>query len=116
MGMDKITSCYARGLKAGHFGEVKLTNFHGRHDHVKRLFSAGTKRQAHGLNIAEHVNQALVEAEVAYVLSNSPVFHQESAVASHAGDDFFVGIDLADVPETRHQDAAIGGSDHLGES
>ena len=41
------------------------------------------------------------------------VFDQEAAVARHAGENFFVGIDFADVPEAREQDAAIGGGDHL---
>jgi len=48
-------------LELSHFGEIKVTNFHCRHDHVKRLFSAGTKRHTHGFNIREHMNQAFVE-------------------------------------------------------
>ena len=41
------------------------------------------------------------------------IFDQKAAVAGHAGQDFFVGIDFADIPQARDQDAAIGGGDHF---
>jgi hypothetical protein len=63
-------------LEFGHFREIKVTDFHGRHDHVKRLFAAGTKGRAHGLDIREHVDEALVETEVPHSLPNLPVFYQ----------------------------------------
>src|SRR6516162_8997043 len=40
-------------------------------------------------------------------------FHEEQAIPSHAGHDLFVGVDLADVPETGDQEPAFGGGDHL---
>ena len=46
-------------------------------------------------------------------VDDASVFDQEAAVARHAGENFFVGIDFADVPEAREQDAAIGGGDHF---
>ena len=42
-----------------------------------------------------------------------PFSTRNAAVAGHAGENFFVGIDFADVPEARDQDAALGGGDHF---
>src|ERR1022692_851539 len=103
-------------LELGYFREVKITDLHGWHDHVKRLLAAGTKRYAHGLDAREHVDEALAETEVAHTLPHAAVFHQESAVTGHAREHFFVGIDFADVPQPRDQHAAFGGGDHLRQS
>ena len=62
------------------------------------------------------MDQTLVEAEIAQAVLNFPVFHQEGAVAGHAGDDLLVGINFADVPQPRDQHAALGRGDHLIES
>ena len=35
-------------------------------------------------------------------------FDEEGAISSHAGEDLLVGVHLADVPQAREQNAAIG--------
>src|SRR6476646_4849997 len=99
--------------KLGYFSEVKTANFHGRDHHIERLFSAGAHRSAHGLNVVEHFNQALVKAEIQQPVLHFSIFHQEGAVTRHAGKDFFVGINFADVPQPRDQNAALGSGNHL---
>src|SRR5262249_34930335 len=100
-------------LKARDFGEVKAANLHRRDHHIEGLFAAGADGGAHGLNVVQRVDQALVEAEIADAVFDSPVFHQERAVARHAGENFLVRINLADVPQPRDEDAVIGGGHHL---
>src|ERR1700722_2118682 len=106
--------CY--GLEFGYFSEIEITNLHGGHHHVKRLFSAGTPRNAHGFDIRKHLDETLVETKIADSLLNFSILHQEGSVASHAGDNLLVGIDFADVPQSCNQHAAFGGSDHLFQS
>ena len=42
-----------------------------------------------------------------------PSSTKKRSVARHAGEHFFVGIDFADVPEARDQDAALGRAHHF---
>ena len=54
------------------------------------------------------MDQAFVEAEISYAVANLAVLHVESSVARHPRKNFFVGINLADVPESRDQHAVFG--------
>jgi len=91
-----------------HFCEVKVSNLHGRHDHVEGFLAAGAHEFAHSFHVRQHVNQAFVEAEVAYARLDFSILDQKSAVARHAGENLLVGIDLADVPQSRHQHTPVG--------
>src|SRR2546422_5957427 len=64
-------------------------------------------------SLAEHLDDALVEAEIPDAVADLAVLDPERAVARHAGEDFLVGIDLADVPQPRDQETPLGRADHL---
>src|SRR5215813_7412863 len=104
---------FGAALELGHLSEIKSLNFHRRHHHIEGFFSAGADGVAHGFHVAEKLDQALVEAKVAYALLHLAVLHQECAVARHAGEDLLVRIDLADVPQPCDQNALLGSCDHL---
>ena len=55
----------------------------------------------------------MIEAKIADTTNYFAVFDQERSIAGHAGKDFLVRINFADVPEPRDQNSALGGSDHL---
>src|SRR5438309_1324296 len=92
---------------------MEAANFHGWNDHFKSFFAGGADGGTEQLNVLEHCDERLIEAEVAHGASNLPILNEKQAVAGHAGHDFFIGIDFADVPETRNEQAAFGGGDHL---
>src|ERR1700689_4800674 len=98
------------------FGEVEIANLHRRNHHVKRFLAGGANRFAHGFYIREHVYQTFVETKVTNSLLLFAVFHEERSVAGHAGYHLFERLDFADVPESRDQYAALGGSDHVREA
>jgi hypothetical protein len=52
-------------LKLGDFGEVKVADFHGWHDHLKSLFPGRAHGWAHHLDIAQHLQNRLIEPEIA---------------------------------------------------
>src|SRR6266849_3374924 len=95
------------------FGKVEPVHLHCRHHHVKGFLPAGADGRAHLLNIREHLNQALIKAEIPDSTCDFSVFHQKGAIASHPSQDFFVWIDFADVPESRDQNPALRRGDHL---
>ena len=64
-------------------------------------------------DVREHLDHALVEAEIADSAGDAAIFDQECAVARHSGEDFFVRIDFADIPQARNQHAALGRGDHF---
>src|SRR5271154_4963569 len=100
-------------LKLRDFGEIKFPHFHRWYHHIERLLAAGAHRSSHGFHMGEHMNQALVETEVAHALADFAVFYKERAVARHAGQNLFVRIDLADIPQPGDQNAALGRGNHL---
>src|SRR5215472_7424851 len=100
-------------LKLSHLGKIKTGNLHRRNHHIESFFAACANRFSHRFNVIQRVDQALVEAEIADSVLHFSVFHQECAITSHAGEDLLIRIDLADVPESRNQDAALGSRDHL---
>src|SRR5690242_13734196 len=63
--------------------------------------------------MGEQLNQILIEAEIFQAARDLAAFYEECAVARHAGHDLLVRIDLPDVPQARHENAAVDGSDHL---
>src|SRR5215470_18589465 len=94
-------------LELRHFREVEVSHLHRWDDHVERFFSAGADRFAHLLDIREHVNQALIKAKVSHSANHFAVFNKEGAVAGHAGEDLFVRVNFADVPEASDQNSAL---------
>ena len=57
------------------------------------------------LDVVEHFNERLVEAEVACGAGDPSIFNKEEAVAGHAGHDLFVRVHFADVPEAGHEES-----------
>src|SRR6266540_2757073 len=100
-------------LKTRHFGEVKVCDAHCGSDHVERLFAAGSHRFAQVQHLAQHLQHALVEAKVANSLPHAAVLHQKCSIPRHARQDLLVGIHFTDVPQPRHQQAALGCRNHL---
>ena len=52
--------------------EIKIPDLHRRDDHVERFFAAGAHRRAHRFYIRQHVDQTLVEAEIAHSACTRP--------------------------------------------
>src|SRR5215467_366063 len=100
-------------LKLGYLSKVEAAHLHRRDHHIESFFAARANGFSHGFNMIQRVDQALVEAEIADSLLHFPVFHQERAIAGHAGEDLLIGIDLTDVPQPRDQDALLRSRDHL---
>src|SRR5579885_2362879 len=86
-------------LKLRNFGEVEVSHLHCRRYDVERFFTRGANGDAHGLDIREDVNQALVETEISDPAANPSIFDQKSTVAGHPGQHFFKRLNFADVPE-----------------
>src|SRR5712692_2912007 len=86
-------------LELRYFGEVELSHLHGWDYHIKRFLAARAHWSSHLLHVRKHVNQALVEAEIAHAVANLAVFYVKGTVASHSREDFFVGINFTDVPQ-----------------
>src|SRR5438105_4875469 len=55
----------------------------------------------------------MVEAEIAYGTGDFAFFDEVQAVAGHAGHDFFIRIDFADVPNAGNKQAAIRAGNHF---
>ena len=88
-----------------------------------RTFMAGTTiskdsspaartARAHLTDVGQHLQNILIEAEIANAGGDFAILDEEAAVAGHAGKNFFVGIDFANVPKAGEQNAAIGSGDH----
>src|SRR5262249_34327819 len=92
----------------GRFGEIELSDLHGGDDHVHGRLAAGTDGDAHGFDIPQHVNQALVETEIPYSALHLAILHQERAVARHSGENLLVGVYFTDVPQAGNQNSAFG--------
>src|SRR6266849_5413933 len=84
------------------FREVEVADFHGRNDHLKRLFPGGAHRWSQQFDIPEHLQNGLIEAKIANRRADPALFLQELAVARHPGHDLFIRVDFADVPQSRH--------------
>src|SRR5580692_6889202 len=100
-------------LKLRDFGEMEIVHFHGGDDHFERFFPGCAHGWAHHLDVRKHFEDALVETEISKAAGDPAVLNQERTVARHSGEDFFVGVYIADVPEPRDQDASVGGTDHF---
>src|SRR5215472_11227983 len=55
----------------------------------------------------------MIEAKVSYSVPEFAVLNQESAVARHAGEDLFVWIDFANIPEPCYEYTFFCGTYHL---
>src|SRR5439155_4573631 len=78
----------------GDFGEIEVAHLHRGNHHIKTFLAAGPHRPPHLLDRFQHIDQALIEAKISYAVPEFAVLDQESTIASHAGEDFFVWIDL----------------------
>src|SRR5579864_987266 len=96
-----------------HFREVEFLHLHRWHHHVERFLAARPHRQAHRFDIGEHTKQALIKPEVAHPALQASVLHKKRAIASHAGENFFKRLNLADVPQPRDQDSPLRRRNHL---
>ncbi len=63
------------GLELGDFRKVEIPHLHRRHDHLKRLFPGRPHRGAKKLNIAKHLQDRLVEPEIAHRGSDPALLH-----------------------------------------
>jgi hypothetical protein len=61
--------------KLRNFRKVKLPHFHRRHHHVEGFLSTGAHGRTHLLDVREHLNQALIEAEIANPANYFAIFH-----------------------------------------
>src|SRR5215471_9443855 len=97
--------------------EVEVARLDRRHHDggadVARLRRAHPDRAAHRLEVAEHDDRALIEAEVLHRMADPAVLDQEGAVARETGVEDRARIERPDVPEARDQDAALGGADQV---
>src|SRR5208283_5783871 len=108
-----VTSCRlgtwaAPGLELRDFRKVEVSYLHRWHYHVQGFFSGGADGLTHGHNVLEHVDQALVEAEVTKSRPYFAVFNLEGTIAGHARDDLLVRVDLADIPKASYKNAPLG--------
>src|SRR6516164_10444260 len=94
--------------------EVEVARFDRRHHDggadVARLRRAHPYRAAHRLEVSQHGDRALIEAEVLNRMADPAVLDQEGAVAREAGVEDRARIERPDVPEARDQDTALGGA------
>src|SRR5260370_2975518 len=104
---------FSAALELSHFREVEAVHLHRGNHHIKRFFAAGANRLSHAFYIVRKFNHALVEAEIAYALLHFSILDHECPVASHAGENLFVRIDFADVPQPRGPNAALRAGNHL---
>src|SRR5208283_4139290 len=102
-----------RRLELRNFREVEVLYLHCWDNHIRGFFSAGANGLTHVRDVLEHMDQALVETEVANAAPHFALFNLEGAIAGHASDDLVVRVHLADVPQTGYKNAAVGGGDHL---
>src|SRR5277367_637755 len=101
-----------RFLEFRDFAEMEIINLHRWDDHFERFLS----RCAHGwtehLDIRKHFEKTLIETEVSYAAADPAILDQKGSIARHAGENLFVRIDFADVPEPRDENYALGRADH----
>src|SRR5260370_7206787 len=102
-------ACETR-LELGDFGKVEIEDFHGGEDHLEGLFAGGADGGTEQFDIIEHLDERLIETEVADGACNLTIFNKKEAVAGHAGHDLFVGVDFADVPEAGGEEAPLLGA------
>ena len=71
-------------------------------------------RRRHRLDVVQRDNRALVPSHVLDRARDFALLDQEQAVASQSGDEDRLRIERADVPEARHEHAALGARDQVG--
>ena len=54
-----------------------------------------------------------IEPHIADAVLDLAVLHQKRSVTSHAREQVGVGVDVANVPDARHENAAVCGSHHV---
>src|SRR5437867_13290234 len=102
-----------RRLKLGDFGEAKIADLHCRHDHLERFFARRAYCWTQKLNVAQHFEDALVEAEIAHRSSDAAFLHEEATIARHPCTYFFVGVYFSDVLKPCRKQSAFVGANHL---
>src|SRR5271163_2594667 len=104
----------SRGLlKLCNFRKVEFADLHSGDHHFEGFFAGGSYGWAEEFDVAEQLQDGLIEAEIADSGSDFAVFNEEKAIAGHARHYLFVRVDFADVPEAGDEEAAVGGSDHF---
>src|SRR5688572_21193236 len=98
----------------GEAGEVEVTHLQRRHDYGATGLGA---REAHGtadrLEVVEHEQRRIVEAEILHSLADLAVLDEERAVAREAGVENRARIHFTQVPQPRDEDAAFRRLDHV---
>src|ERR1035437_9263254 len=95
-------------------GEVEILYLDRRkHDVSSRLRTRDSLRPSEHLEIAQHEQRTLIEAEILHRLGDLSVFDEERAVSREACVQRRARIHLAEIPESRDENAARRGSDHL---
>src|SRR5215469_11351623 len=61
--------------------QIKITHLHRGHDHIESLFPRCPPGRRNLLDLRQHLDQALIEAEISDTADDPPVFHQERTVA-----------------------------------
>ena len=64
-GGGRLSASGKHCLELGDFGEMEIADFHGRDDHLERLFAGGADGGTELRHVRQHLENVLVEAEVA---------------------------------------------------
>ena len=91
----------------------KFADLHRRHNHLERFFPGCAHSGTEHLDVRKHFENILVEAEISNAARNATIFDEERSIARHAGENFLIRIDFADVPEARYQDSALRRANHF---
>ena len=75
--MGASGTCAGKGSEPRRLGDVELPHLHGGRHHVVGLFSRRAHRGGERLHVGEHLDQALVEAEIAHPGGHPSPFDEE---------------------------------------
>ena len=64
-------------LKLCDFREVEVADFHGRNHHLESFFAGGAHGGPHHFDIAQHLQNGLIEAEIAHRRTHAAFFYQK---------------------------------------
>ena len=75
-------------------GEVEVANLHGGNDHVEGLFPGGAHRGTHLSNVGEHLQNILIEAEIADAGGDASILDEASDALRAMETDFALKLAL----------------------
>src|SRR5678816_1593456 len=94
--------------------ERKILHLDRRHYHRPAVFSScESDRRPDRLEIVEHEQWRLVEPEILERLGDLSVLDEERSVTREPGIENRARIDLAEVPQPRHEHSALRRANHL---